>query len=162
MAIVLDGNIYSAPNITERIRGGRAVITGAFTTDEANDLAIVLRAGALPAPMKTIQDLTVGPSLGRDSIDKGLKTTLIAGLVVLLFMIVYYRLSGVVANAAVALNLICLFGALSGLNATLTLPGIAGILLTIGMGVASNILVFERFREELRQGRPARVRVDAG
>lgn len=162
MAIVLDGNVYSAPNITERIRGGRAVITGAFTTDEANDLAIVLRAGALPAPMKTLQDLTIGPSLGRDSIEKGLKTTFIAGLVVLLFMIVYYRLSGIVANAAVALNLICLFGALSGLNATLTLPGIAGIILTIGMGVDSNVLIFERIREELRQGRPVRLAVDAG
>ena len=162
MAIVLDGNVYSAPNINERIRGGRAQITGAFTTDEANDLAIVLRAGALPAPMKTLQDLTVGPSLGRDSIEKGLKTTFIAGLVVLLFMIVYYRLSGIVANAAVALNLICLFGALSGLNATLTLPGIAGIILTIGMGVDSNVLIFERIREELRQGRPVRLAVDAG
>lgn len=162
MAIVLDDTVYSAPNINERIRGGRAQITGSFTTDEANDLAIVLRAGALPAPMKTLQDLTVGPSLGRDSIEKGLKTTLIAGLVVLLFMMVYYRLSGVVANFAVALNLICLFGALSGLNATLTLPGIAGIILTIGMGVDSNILIFERIREELRQGRPIRLAVDAG
>jgi preprotein translocase subunit SecD len=162
MAIVLDDNVHSAPNITERIRGGRAQITGSFTTDEANDLAIVLRAGALPAPMKTLQDLMVGPSLGRDSIEKGLKTTMIAGLVVLLFMIVYYRLSGVVANAAVALNLICLFGALSGLNATLTLPGIAGIILTIGMGVDSNVLIFERIREELRQGRPVRLAVDAG
>jgi len=162
MAIVLDGTVYSAPNINERIRGGRAQITGAFTTNEANDLAIVLRAGALPAPMRTLQDLTVGPSLGRDSIEKGLKTTLIAGIVVLLFMMVYYRLSGVVANAAVALNLICLFGALSGLNATLTLPGIAGIILTIGMGVDSNVLIFERIREELRQGRPIRLAVDAG
>jgi len=162
MAIVLDGTVYSAPNINERIRGGRAQITGAFTTNEANDLAIVLRAGALPAPMKTLQDLTVGPSLGRDSIEKGLKTTLIAGVVVLIFMIVYYRLSGIVADAALALNLICLFGALSGLNATLTLPGIAGIILTIGMGVDSNILIFERIREELRQGRPVRLAVDAG
>ncbi len=162
MGIVLDGTVYSAPNINERIRGGRAQITGAFTTDEANDLAIVLRAGALPAPMKTLQDLTVGPSLGRDSIEKGLKTTVIAGLFVLLFMMVYYRLSGVVANAAVGLNLICLFGALSGLNATLTLPGIAGIILTIGMGVDSNVLIFERIREELRQGRPIRLAVDAG
>ncbi len=162
MAIVLDGTVYSAPNIQERIRGGRAQITGAFTTEEANDLAIVLRAGALPAPMKTLQDLTVGPSLGRDSIEKGLKTTLIAGVVVLIFMVIYYRLSGLIADAAVALNLICLFGALSGLNATLTLPGIAGIILTIGMGVDSNILIFERIREELRQGRPVRLAVDAG
>ena len=162
MAIVLDGTVYSAPNINERIQGGRAQITGAFTIDEANDLAIVLRAGALPAPMKTLQDLTVGPSLGRDSIEKGLKTTLIAGLVVLIFMVVYYRMSGLVADAALVLNLLCLFGALSGLNATLTLPGIAGIILTIGMGVDSNILIFERIREELRQGRPIRLAVDAG
>ncbi|MDT7044162.1 protein translocase subunit SecD [Candidatus Nitronereus thalassa] len=162
MAIVLDGTVYSAPRINEPIRGGRAQITGNFTTNEANDLAIVLRAGALPAPMKILQDLTVGPSLGQDSIEKGLKTTMIAGFVVLIFMVVYYRMSGMVANAAVALNLICLFGALSGLNATLTLPGIAGIILTIGMGVDSNVLIFERIREELRQGRPIRLAVDAG
>lgn len=162
MAIVLDGTVYSAPRINEPILGGRAQITGNFTTDEANDLAIVLRAGALPAPMKTIQDLTVGPSLGQDSIEKGLKTTLIAGLIVLIFMVFYYRMSGVIADAALVLNLLCLLGALSGLNATLTLPGIAGIILTIGMGVDSNILIFERIREELRQGRPVRLAVDAG
>ena len=162
MAIVLDGTVYSAPRINEPILGGRAQITGNFTTDEANDLAIVLRAGALPAPMKTVQDLTVGPSLGQDSIEKGLKTTMIAGLIVLIFMVIYYRLSGVIADAALALNLLCLLGALSGLNATLTLPGIAGIILTIGMGVDSNILIFERIREELRQGRPVRLAVDAG
>ena len=112
--------------------------------------------------MKTIQDLTVGPSLGQDSIEKGLKTTLIAGLIVLIFMVFYYRMSGVIADAALVLNLLCLLGALSGLNATLTLPGIAGIILTIGMGVDSNILIFERIREELRQGRPVRLAVDAG
>lgn len=162
MAIVLDGTVYSAPTIQERISGGRAQITGTFTTDEANDLAIVLRAGALPAPMRTIQDLTVGPSLGRDSIEKGLSSTLIAGALVVLFMIAYYRLSGVIADFALALNLLCLLGALSGLNATLTLPGIAGIILTIGMGVDSNVLIFERIREELRQGQPIRLAVDSG
>ncbi len=162
MAIVLDGTVYSAPRINEPILGGRAQITGSFTTDEANDLAIVLRAGALPAPMKTIQDLTVGPSLGQDSIEKGLKTTIISGIIVLIFMVIYYRMCGVIADAALALNLLCLLGALSGLNATLTLPGIAGIILTIGMGVDSNILIFERIREELRQGRPVRLAVDAG
>ena len=162
MAIVLDGTVYSVPSINEPILGGRAQITGNFTTDEANDLAIVLRAGALPAPMKTVQDLTIGPSLGRASIEKGLKTTMIAGMIVLIFMVIYYRLSGVIANAALVLNLLCLLGALSGLNATLTLPGIAGIILTIGMGVDSNILIFERIREELRQGRPVRLAVDAG
>jgi len=162
MAIVLDGKVYSAPVINERISGGRAVISGLFTTNEANDLAVVLRAGALPAPLKTIQDLTVGPSLGKDSIEKGLRTTLIAGALVLIFMVVYYRLSGVIANMALLLNLIGLMGALSGLNATLTLPGIAGIILTIGMGVDSNVLIFERIREELRLGRPVRLAVDAG
>ena len=162
MAIVLDGTVYSAPVIRDRISGGRAVIEGVFTTNEANDLAVVLRAGALPAPLKTLQDLTVGPSLGRDSIEKGLNTTIIAGILVLIFMIVYYRLSGIIADFALALNLIALLGALSGLNATLTLPGIAGIILTIGMGVDSNILIFERIREELRQGRPVRLAVDSG
>ena len=162
MAIVLDGKVYSAPTINERISGGRAVISGRFTTEEANDLAVVLRAGALPAPLKTLQDLTVGPSLGKDSIEKGLSTTLIAGSLVLIFMIVYYRLSGLIANVALALNLIGLLGALSGLNATLTLPGIAGIILTMGMGVDSNVLIFERIREELRNGRPVRLAVDAG
>jgi len=162
MAIVLDGKVYSAPRINERISGGRAVISGTFTTNEANDLAVVLRAGALPAPLKTLQDLTVGPSLGKDSIEKGLRTTVIAGSLVLIFMIVYYRLSGLIANFALALNLIGLLGALSGLNATLTLPGIAGIILTMGMGVDSNVLIFERIREELRNGRPVRLAVDAG
>lgn len=162
MAIVLDNTIYSAPVIQERISGGRAQITGTFSMQEANDLAIVLRAGALPAPLKIIQDLTVGPSLGRDSIQKGIRSTLIAGAVVVLFMMVYYRLSGVIADAALALNLICLIGALAALNATLTLPGIAGIILTIGMGVDSNVLIFERIREELRQGKPVRLAIDGG
>ncbi|MEW6247623.1 MAG: protein translocase subunit SecD [Nitrospirota bacterium] len=162
MAIVLDNTVYSAPVIQERISGGRAQITGAFTMQEANDLAIVLRAGALPAPLKIIQDLTVGPSLGQDSIDKGIKSTLFAGAMVVLFMAVYYRLSGVIADFALTLNLICLIGALAALNATLTLPGIAGIILTIGMGVDSNVLIFERIREELRQGKPVRLAVDGG
>jgi preprotein translocase subunit SecD len=162
MAIVLDNTIYSAPVIQERIGGGRAQITGTFTTQEANDLAIVLRAGALPAPLKVIQDLTVGPSLGRDSIDKGIQSTLFAGALVVLFMAVYYRLSGVIADFALTLNLICLIGALAALNATLTLPGIAGIILTIGMGVDSNVLIFERIREELRGGKPVRLAVDGG
>ena len=162
MAIVLDNSIYSAPVIQERISGGRAQITGTFTTQEANDLAIVLRAGALPAPLKIIQDLTVGPSLGQDSIDKGVRATLVAGAMVVVFMIVYYKLSGVIADLALILNLVCLIGSLSALNATLTLPGIAGIVLTIGMGVDSNVLIFERIREELRQGNPVRLAVDGG
>ncbi len=162
MAVVLDNSIYSAPVIQERISGGRAQITGTFSTQEANDLAIVLRAGALPAPLKIIQDLTVGPSLGQDSIEKGVQATLIAGAMVVVFMIVYYKLSGVIADFALILNLVCLIGALSALNATLTLPGIAGIVLTIGMGVDSNVLIFERIREEFRQGKPVRLAVDGG
>jgi preprotein translocase subunit SecD len=159
---VLDNTIYSAPVIQDRISGGRAQITGTFSTQEANDLAIVLRAGALPAPLKIIQDLTVGPSLGQDSIDQGVKSTFIAGILVVVFMIVYYRLSGVIADFALLLNLVCLLGALSALNATLTLPGIAGIVLTIGMGVDSNVLIFERIREELRAGKAVRLAVDGG
>src|SRR5213594_246426 len=144
MAIVLDNTVYSAPVIQERITGGRAQITGTFSMQEANDLAIVLRAGALPAPLKIIQDLTVGPSLGKDSIEKGVQATLFAGAMV------------------VVLNLLCLIGALSALNATLTLPGIAGIVLTMGMGVDSNVLIFERIREELRLGKAVRLAVDGG
>ncbi|MDH5667879.1 MAG: protein translocase subunit SecD [Nitrospira sp.] len=162
MAVVLDNTIYSAPVIQERIGGGRAQITGTFSMQEANDLAIVLRAGALPAPLKIVQDLTVGPSLGQDSIDKGVKSTLIAGAMVIIFMMVYYRLSGVIADFALILNLVCLMGALSALTATLTLPGIAGIVLTIGMGVDSNVLIFERIREELRNGKAVRLAVDSG
>ena len=162
MAIVLDNTVYSAPVIQERISGGRAQITGSFTMEEANDLAIALRAGALPAPLKIVQDLTVGPSLGQDSIEKGLRSTVIAGCLVVLFMVFYYRLAGVIATFALALNVFCLIGALAGLNATLTLPGIAGIILTIGMGVDSNVLIFERIREELREGKPVRLAVDSG
>jgi preprotein translocase subunit SecD len=162
MAVVLDNTIYSAPVIQDRITGGRAQITGTFSTQEANDLAIVLRAGALPAPLKIIQDLTVGPSLGKDSIEKGVQATLFAGAMVVVFMIVYYRLSGVIADFALVLNLLCLIGALSALNATLTLPGIAGIVLTMGMGVDSNVLIFERIREELRLGKAVRLAVDGG
>ncbi len=162
MAIVLDNSVYSAPTIQDRISGGRATITGAFTMEQANDLALVLRAGALPAPLKIIQDLEVGPSLGQDSIDKGMFSTMVAGLLVIIFMMIYYRLSGVIADFALILNLVCLIGALSALNATLTLPGIAGIILTIGMGVDSNVLIFERIREELRMGKPVRLAVDGG
>lgn len=162
LAIVLDGNVYSAPVIQERIGGGRAQITGRFTMEEAQDLAIVLRAGALPAPVEIIQNLTVGPSLGRDSIEKGIKATIIAGILVVLFMVIYYKLSGLIANFAMVLNLVILVGALAALDATLTLPGIAGIILTIGMGVDSNVLIFARIREELKTGKPVRSAVDAG
>jgi preprotein translocase subunit SecD len=162
MAIILDNTVYSAPVIQERISGGRAQITGSFTVQEASDLALVLRAGSLAAPVQIIQNLSVGHSLGRDSIEKGIWATIIAGIFVILFMVVYYKLSGVIADFALILNLIVLIGALAALNATLTLPGIAGIILTIGMGVDSNVLIFERIREEIRSGKPVRLAVDGG
>ncbi len=161
LAIVLDGVVHSAPNIKERIGGGSAQITGNFTHDEAAKLAIVLRE-SLPAPMKIIQNVTVGPSLGQDSIDMGVRAALIGGIFVVVFMVVYYRLSGVIADYAIVLNLVLLLGAMALLGATLTLPGIAGIILTIGMGVDSNVLMFERIREELRTGKAPRPSVDAG
>lgn len=162
LAIVLDGKVQSAPQIREAIGGGRAQISGGFGYEEAADLAIMLRAGALPAPVDIIQNVTVGPTLGADSIEAGVKATFIGGILVILFMIVYYRLSGVIANFALFLNLVMLLGAMSWLNATLTLPGIAGIILTIGMGVDSNVLIFERIKEELRAGRTPRSAINAG
>jgi preprotein translocase subunit SecD len=162
MAIVLDGMVHSAPVIQERIAGGQAQITGSFTIDEAKDLAIVLRAGALPAPVNILEERTVGPSLGQDSIEKGLWSTLIAGLLVVVFMLVYYKLSGIVANVALLLNMLLLLGALAAFRATLTLPGIAGIVLTIGMAVDANVLIFERIKEELRMGKTVRAAIEAG
>jgi len=162
LAIILDGNVYSAPVIQERIAGGSAQITGSFSLDEAKDLAIVLRAGALPAPVKLIQNVTVGPSLGRDSIDAGKKAGVIAVLLVVVFMALYYKVSGLIADLAMVLNVILLLGAMAALNATLTLPGMAGIVLAIGMAVDSNVLMFERMREELRAGKTPRAAVDSG
>lgn len=162
MAIILDGNVYSAPVIREKIGGGRAQISGSFTHETATDLAIVLRAGALPAPVNIIQNVTVGPSLGEDSIKAGVKAAIIGGILVLGFMLFYYRFSGLISDFAMALNIIMLLGAMAWFNATLTLPGIAGIILTIGMGVDSNVLIFERIKEELRTGRTVRSAIDAG
>ncbi len=162
LAIILDGNVYSAPNIKDKISGGDAMISGSFALDEAKDLAIVLRAGALPAPLKTLQNLTVGPSLGRDSIDAGKMAGIIATIMVVVFMIFYYRLSGLIADFALMLNIILLLGAMASLNATLTLPGIAGIILAIGMAVDSNVLMFERMREEIRTGKTPRAAVEGG
>ncbi len=162
LAIVLDDVVRSAPVIREKIPGGQAQITGSFTYEEAADLAIVLRAGALPAPVKVIQNITVGPSLGRDSIKKGLISGLIGAAAVMLFMIIYYRFSGLVADVALILNVLMLLAVLSLFRATLTLPGIAGIILTMGMGVDSNVLIFERMREELGLGRPPRAAIVAG
>ncbi len=162
LAIILDGNLYSAPVIQERIEGGNAQITGNFSMEEAKDLAIVLRAGALPAPVKLIQNVTVGPTLGRDSIEAGKMAVIFAAVFVSLFMVFYYRLSGVIADFALILNIILLIGALAALNATLTLPGIAGIALAIGMAVDSNVLMFERIREELRVGKTPKAAIESG
>ena len=162
MAIVLDDTIYSAPVINEKIAGGDAMISGSFTEQEATDLAIVLRAGALPAPIKVLEERTVGPSLGQDSIDKGVLSALVGGLLLLVAMAVYYRWSGWIANVALALNLVFILALLSLFKATLTLPGIAGIVLTTGMAVDANVLIFERIREELRQGKNPRAAVESG
>jgi len=162
LAIVLDGNVHSAPQIRERIPSGRAQITGGFSTDEATDLAIVLRAGALPAPVQVLEERTVGPSLGADSIRQGIVAILASTALVFLFMLVYYRLSGFIADVALGLNLLLLMATMAGFHATLTLPGIAGIALTIGMAVDTNILIFERIREELRAGKTVRGAIDAG
>ena len=162
LAIILDNNVYSAPVIQERIAGGRAQITGRFDTKEASDLAIVLRSGALPAPVKILEQRTVGPSLGQDSIHKGIISTLISAILVVLFMIFYYRLSGVIADIALVLNIILTLGVLALLRATLTLPGIAGLVLSIGMAVDANILIHERIKEELRFGKTIRAAIDQG
>jgi preprotein translocase subunit SecD len=162
LAIVLDGRVQSAPRINERIGGGRAVITGNFSLDEARDLAIVLRAGALPAPVSIAEERTVGPSLGRDSIASGLRSFVLGAALVLLFMLLYYRVAGLIADVALALNVLVLLGAMAAFQATLTLPGIAGIVLTMGMAVDANVLINERIREELRQGRTPRAALEAG
>jgi len=162
LAIVLDNTVASAPVIQEKIAGGQARITGNFTLDEAKDLAIVLRAGALPAPVKILEERTVGPSLGADSIREGLISTLVGGILVVLFMIVYYKGAGVIADIALILNIPLIAAGLAGFQATLTLPGIAGIILTIGMAVDANVIIFERIREELALGRTPRAAVSAG
>jgi preprotein translocase subunit SecD len=162
LAIILDNTIYSAPVIQERISGGNAQITGSFSMEEAKDLSIVLKAGALPAPLKMLQNVTVGPSLGEDSIQAGTMAGIIGTVAVVIFMVVYYRLSGVIADFALALNIVLLFGAMASINATLTLPGIAGVILAIGMAVDSNVLMFERIRDELRTGKTPRSAVDSG
>jgi len=162
LAIVLDDNVYSAPVIQEEIAGGRAQITGQFTTEEARDLAIILRAGALPAPVVILENRTVGPSLGKDSIEQGVQSILLGGLLVIIFIPIYYKLSGVVAVTALMLNLVLLLGALAYFGAALTLPGIAGMLLTVGMAIDANVLIFERIREEVRVGKTVRAAIDAG
>ncbi|TET42680.1 MAG: protein translocase subunit SecD [Elusimicrobia bacterium] len=162
LAIVLDGRVQSAPVIKSKIPDGHAIIEGNFTMEEAKNLAIVLRAGALPAPVNIIENRTVGPSLGRDSVRAGVVATGIGLICVMLFMVIYYRLSGLVVDLALILNLIILLGMMAYFRATLTLPGIAGIILIIGMSVDANVLIFERIREELRAGKTVRVAIDSG
>ncbi len=167
LAMVLDGKVQSAPVIRSRIPAGTpASITGSFTDEEARDLAIMLRAGKLPAPMTVIEERTVGPSLGRDSIDLGLRAMLIGGILVILFMVIYYKAAGLVAVGALAANLILIVALMAGLpvnpRPALTLPGLAGIILTIGMAVDANVLIFERIREELRNQKTIRAAIRDG
>jgi preprotein translocase subunit SecD len=161
-AIVLDNEVISAPVIREAILGGAGQISGNFTVQGANDLAILLRAGALPAPLTIIEERTVGPGLGQDSINAGIRAAYFGTALVIVFMILTYGLFGLFANLAVAVNVGMILGLLSFLGATLTLPGIAGIVLTVGIAVDSNVLIYERIREELRAGRSAIGAIDAG
>lgn len=162
LAIVLDNNVYSAPVIQERISGGEAQITGIPTLEEAKDLAIVLRAGSLPAPVKILENRTVGPSLGQDSIRAGIISIIVGGILVVGFMVLYYRWAGVIADIALIFNVLLILSALAGFKAVLTLPGIAGIVLTIGMAIDANVLIFERVREELRSGKTPKASIDGG
>lgn len=162
LAIILDDNVYSAPVIRDRISGGKAVIENIGSTDEARDLKIVLRAGALPAPVKILEQRLVGPSLGQDSIDQGINAMILGGALVVLFMIIYYGLSGLIAVFALILNTLLIAAGLAAFGATLTLPGLAGIILSIGMAVDANVLIYERIREELRIGKTLRGAVETG
>lgn len=162
LAIVLDGYVQSAPEIREPITGGQGQITGRFRIEEAQDLANVLRHGALPAPLRLLEERTVGPSLGRDSIRQGSISFAVASLFIVAFMLVYYRGGGLIADLALLLNLLLILGAFAAFGFTLTLPGIAGLVLTVGMAVDANVLILERVREELREGKAVRAAVEAG
>ncbi len=163
LAIVLDDKVHSAPNIRQKISGGRASISGGFATDdEARDLALMLRAGALPADVRIAEERTVGPSLGADSIREGIQSVMWGGLAVVLFMILYYKLAGLLATVGLVLTLSTLMAILAQFGLVLTLPGVAGIILTVGMAVDANVLIFERIREELRAGKSVRAAIDAG
>jgi protein-export membrane protein SecD len=162
LAIVLDGVVQSAPVIRTKIPDGRAIIEGNFTMDEAKFLATVLRAGALPAPVRIIEERTVGPTLGKDSVISGARALLIGSILVLVFMIFYYKLSGLIADIAMALNIFLIVAFLAAFKATLSFPGLAGLVLMIGMGVDANILILERVKEEIRNGKTLRVAIDLG
>ncbi|MFT5208187.1 MAG: protein-export membrane protein SecD, partial [Candidatus Omnitrophota bacterium] len=162
LAIILDGVVQSAPVIQEAILSGQAQITGSFSTQEAFDLSIALKAGALPAPIEVLEERTVGPELGKESIEKGMRSILYGGLAVLIFMAIYYLFSGLVANFALALNILLIGAALAYFRGTLTLPGIAGVILTVGMAVDTNVLILERIREEMRLGKSALAAINTG
>ncbi len=162
LAIVLDGKVQSAPVIREAITGGEASISGLFTIDEASNLALVLRSGALPAPIEIREERTVGASLGEDSVRQGLISLLIGGVLVLIFMMIYYQVAGAFANAALIFNIILVISVLAGFEATLTLPGMAGMVLTLGMAVDANVLIFERVREELNRSGHPRAAINEG
>ena len=162
MAIVLDGKVYSAPVIQSRISGGKAVITGRFTLNAAQDLAVVLRAGSLPAPVTVLEERTVGPSLGQESIESGILAALVGALAVVIVMPLYYAISGLIADIMLCFTMTLLMAGMTAFGATLTLPGIAGIVLTIGMAVDASVLIYERIREELKHGLSPLDAVEAG
>lgn len=162
IAILLDKGVLTAPTVNEPISGGKAVITGSQTIEEAQRLAILLRSGALPVKVDVMETRTVGPTLGQDSKDKSIRAFIIGIAAIVLFMLLYYRVAGFVANMSLVAYVILLLGALAGLKATLTLPGIAGIILSIGMAVDANVLIFERFKEEYRNGKTMRAAMEAG
>jgi preprotein translocase subunit SecD len=162
LAIVLDGVTISAPVVQSHIRDGNAQITGRFTVDEAARLAIMLRAGALPIAVEVAENRSVGPSLGADSIRQGLQAGIIGTVAVLIFMLIYYRFNGLAADIALAVTMLLVFAGLIAFNATLTLPGIAGIILTVGMAVDGNVLIYERIKEELKAGKTPLAALEAG
>ena len=162
VAIVLDNKVHMAPNIREKISGGGTLIEGFANIDEAKDIAIVLRAGALPAPVDIIEERVVGPSLGADSVRSGTRSVVIGLIIVLIFMLIYYRMAGTIADFALIWNIVLVLAVLASLQATLTLPGIAGLILTVGMSIDANVIIFERIREELRKGKTPKAAIDGG
>ena len=162
VAIVLDNKVYMAPVIRDKIPTGQTQVTGFFDVNEAKDIANVLRAGELPAPIEIIEERTVGPSLGSDSIKSGRRAMFFGLLAIMVFMTIYYKGAGILATIALLLNLFMVIAVLAGLNATLTLPGIAGLILTIGMAVDANVIIFERIREEIDLGKTVRAAINAG
>jgi preprotein translocase subunit SecD len=163
LAVILDGKIMTAPRIRERIPGGQVRISGGFNSiAEARDIKLVLEAGAFPVPLQIAEQRLVGPSLGEDSIEAGIKAAIIGSILVVLFMLIYYKLAGIVANIALGLNMFILIGFLARFNFTLTLPGIAGMILTVGMAVDANVIIFERIKEELRSGKTVTAAVQSG